>query len=313
VPAPKCTDEAFIALWEKHTGYAPALAKELDIGERQILSRRRSIERRHGLLLKSPKERAVVSDNKRRIDYTLDNGTVVVFSDAHFYPGDKTTAFRALPKLIKRLKPQAVICNGDAFDGATISRHPRIGWDSKPSVKQELEAVQDALEVIQKAATGAKLFWPLGNHDSRFECRLAAQAPEFQGVKGFALKDHFPAWTPCWAAFINDDTVVKHRWHNGTHAVFNNTVKSGRSIVTGHLHSLKVTPWTDYNGDRYGVDTGTLADVGSDQFDYLEENPVNWRSGFVVLTFKDGELMPPELVQKVGEGQVFFRGEVIAV
>lgn len=313
MPAPKCSDAAFIALWEKHAGHAPSISKELDVGERQILARRRSIEKRHGLLLKSPKERTVISDNKRRIDYTLDNGTIVVFSDAHFFPGERSTAFRALPKLIKRLKPQSVICNGDAFDGATIGRHPRIGWDNKPSVKAELEAVQDALEEVQKAAIGAKLFWPCGNHDARFECRLAAQAPEFQGVNGFALKDHFPAWTPCWAVFVNDNTVVKHRWHNGIHAAHNNTLKSGRSIVTGHLHSLKVTPWTDYNGDRYGVDTGTLSDVDGEQFDYLEENPVNWRSGFVVLTYVNGELMPPELVQKVGEGKVFFRGEVFDV
>jgi hypothetical protein len=86
-------------------------------------------------------------------------------------------------------------------------------------------------------------------------------------------------------------------------------------MVTGHLHSLKVTPWTDYTGDRYGVDTGTMSAIGGDKYLYTEDAAVNWRSGFAILTFRDGELMPPELVQVINEddGLVFFRGEVIIV
>jgi hypothetical protein len=99
----------------------------------------------------------------------------------------------------------------------------------------------------------------LGNHDARFENRLAANAPQYEQVHGFSLKDHFPAWRPCWAVW-NGSTVIKHRYKGGVHATHNNTVNSGVNIVTGHLHSLKVTPFDDYNGTRYGVDTGTLAD-----------------------------------------------------
>lgn len=83
-------------------------------------------------------------------------------------------------------------------------------------------------------------------------------------------------------------------------------------MVTGHLHSLKVSPITDYNGVRYGVDSGTLADIDGPQFrDYLEENPTNWRSGFVVLTFYNGKLLMPELVMKFNNEAIEFRGQVI--
>jgi hypothetical protein len=114
---------------------------------------------------------------------------------------------------------------------------------------------------------------------------------------------------------INNSCMIKHRWHNGQHGVFNNTLKSGVSFVSGHLHSLKVTPWTDYNGDRYGVDTGTMSAIGGDKYLYTEDSPVNWRSGFAVLTFRNGELLPPELVQVIDEddGLVFFRGEIIEI
>jgi hypothetical protein len=109
--------------------------------------------------------------------------------------------------------------------------------------------------------------------------------------------------------------MIKHRYHNGIHAAYNNTMKSGASIVTGHLHALQVRPYTDYNGTRYAVDTGTLADPFGAQFTYAEDNPANHRSGFAVLTFHKGKLMPPELCEVVNEeeGLVFFRGRSFAV
>ena len=108
--------------------------------------------------------------------------------------------------------------------------------------------------------------------------------------------------------------VIKHRYKGGIHATHNNTLWAGKTVVTGHLHSLKVTPFSDYNGIRWGVDTGTLADPYGPQFEnYTEQNPANWRSGFVVLTFKDGTLLDPEIVRVVGERKVSFRGEVVRV
>ena len=93
-----------------------------------------------------------------------------------------------------------------------------------------------------------------------------------------------------------------------------NTVNAGTSVVTGHLHSLKVTPFDDYRGTRWGVDTGTLADTNGPQFiDYMEDAPANWRSGFAVLTIKDGELLWPEVVRKHSEDTLDFRGRLIDV
>jgi hypothetical protein len=314
----KCTEAEFIDLFRKLKS-TKAVALHLGCAENSV-RRRKARLRGMGINLpvvdyrKSYDTATTIKRYSGRVELTVQDGAVVVFSDAHYFPGEPTTAHKGLLKVLKQLKPVAVICNGDAFDGATISRHPRIGWDNKPTVKQELEAVEDRLHEIIKVSGQAKHFWPLGNHDARYETFLAANSPQYEGVPGFSLKDRFPAWNPCWSVFINGNTMIKHRYHNGIHAAYNNALKSGTSIVTGHLHSLKVTPWTDYKGDRYGVDTGTLADVGGPQFqDYLEDNPVNWRSGFAVLTFKDGQLMPPELAQVVSEGRMFWRGEVLSV
>lgn len=254
------------------------------------------------------------ANGRRHLD--IENGIVLVGSDAHYWPDVISTAHRAFVKFCAEMKPRAVILNGDGFDGGTISRFPRIGWDSRPTVAQELKAVEERLTEIEEAARTKELYWPLGNHDSRYENYLASNAPEYEGVKGFHLKDHFPLWRPCWSVWINDDVVVKHRNKNGIHAPHNNTLWGGKTMITGHLHSLKVMPISDYNGTRYGVDCGTLAQPYGPQFvDYTEDNPVSWRSGFVVLTLWKGRLLWPEPVHVIDEdrGLVQFRGQVLKV
>jgi hypothetical protein len=317
---PVYSDQEFVELWNTYESGA-AMAKAVGMDLRNILRRKSNLEARYGITLhqKSNVVKMVAKpNNSARKELGIENGVVLVFSDAHFWPGIHTTAFKGLLWAIKQFAPHAVIANGDIFDGASISRYPRIGWDSTPSVIQELKACEIALGEIEdtakKARSNVKLVFTLGNHDARFETRLAANAPQYEFVKGFTLKDHFPAWEPCWSCWPTENVAVKHRWKGGVHATHNNTVNAGVTIVTGHLHSLKVTPFADYNGNRFGVDTGTLAEPGGPQFmNYLEDSPTNWRSGFAVLTFHEGKLLWPELVHKWGENQIEFRGKVYDV
>ena len=317
----KITESEFIEAWKTY-GSAVAVADHFGIDVRNIHKRRRSIEARNGIQLigvakNSPDAKIVYPANGVRATTEIDSGVVLVASDCHYWPDLISTAHRAFVKLTKELKPKIVVINGDAFDGASISRHPAGGtWQSLPSVKQELEACQDRLEEIQKAATGAQLHFCWGNHDLRFNARLQQQVGDtFKGVMGMSLNEHFPLWRFSMSLMINDSVQIKHRLYNGIHAAYNATLKSGVSTVNGHLHSLKVTPYTDLTGTRYGVDTGSLADVWGEQFSYTEDGTRNHRSGFAVLTFYEGKLMPPELCEVIDEqeGLVYFRGVVIKV
>jgi hypothetical protein len=317
------TDQEIISAIQNSESFRKA-SEILGITESGLLRRRRKIEQKLKIDIKAPQDKNQYTHLQTAARHPLQknlgilNGVVIVFSDAHFWPGVYTTAFKGLLWAIQELKPKAVIANGDIFDGAGISRHPRIGWAKSPSVMEELKACTISMGYIEEAAKKArhnvKLIWPLGNHDARFETFLAANAPQYEHVKGFTLKDHFPNWEPCWAVWMNDDTVIKHRFKGGIHATHNNTMSSGKNIVTGHLHSLKVTPYSDYNGVRYGIDTGTLAEPYGPQFeDYTEQGPLNWRSGFAVLTFVDGKLILPELVTTHGLNSIEFRGRVIKI
>ena len=313
--AKKISDQEFIDLWNEHQSISK-IAAVTGMDLRGLKRRRNSLE-----IEKNIKLRQIHIDAhaiERKIDLGIKNGTVIVFSDAHFWPGIRSTAFKGLLYAIGVYAPTAVIANGDIFDGASISRHARIGWDKSPSVIEELKACQACMSEIEEVAKAARhnvrLLWPLGNHDARFETFLAANAPQFEHTTGFKLSDHFQKWKKCWSVWLNEKVVVKHRNKGGIHATHNNTVQSGVTMVTGHLHSLKVTPYVDYNGVRYGVDTGTLADIYGPQFEnYLEQNPVNWRSGFAILTFVNGVLLIPELVMVHTQDTIQFRGEVIDV
>ena len=318
-----CTDMEFIQLWEKLQS-ATEIAKHLGIPNRAVHLRRRWIEENHKITLIAKDHRGAnyaatrpkSFSPLRQVKLGMLDSCVIVFSDAHFIPAQRTTAFKGLLWAIQEFKPHAVICNGDAFDGASISRHD-ITDQPQTSVIQELKACQGALGEIEETAKAArhnvKLLFTWGNHDIRFGNRLAQHAPQFKDVVGFKLTDHIPDWDFCWAVWPTDNVIVKHRYKGGIHATHNNTVNAGVSVVTGHLHSLKVTPFSDYNGCRYGVDTGTLAETDGPQFTYAEINPSNHRSGFAVLNFFNGQLLTPELVQKFDEDQIQFRGEVIDV
>ena len=314
--AVRLTDGEFIEAWNTYKS-ASKMSEILKIGQRSIYRRRKNICEKHDVSLIATDSKQTYSPPRPPSELGILNGTVIVFSDAHFWPGIRTTAFQGLLWAIKKLQPKAVICNGDAFDGASISRHPPLGWVRTPSVIDELNACKESLgevvEATKNARYNAKLIYTMGNHDARFEMRLASNAPQYVQTPGFRLSDHFPDWEFCMLTWVTKDLIVKHRYKGGLHATHNNTASSGKSIVTGHLHSLKVTPYADYSGNRFGVDTGTLAEPYGPQFDYSEGNPLNHRSGFAVLTLKNGKLLWPELVHKWDEGQIEFRGEVIDV
>ena len=319
MPAPKVSDADFVTLFEEIGPHK--LSRHLTTPVSGVFRRRTNLERKIGRAIVAPGdnpkiERIVPPTHPGRIEIDVPDGVVLVGSDGHYWPGPPSTAHRAFVKFCKTLKPRLTIMNGDVIDGATISRHPPIGWDKQPTLQEEIEVAQERLKEIRCALPrGTRTLWLLGNHDARLETRIASVLPELAKVYGCHLKDHFgEEWEPAWSAWINDDVVVKHRNRNGIHATHTGTLNAGKTLVTGHLHSLRVTPFTDYNPNtRFGVDCGTLADPWGPQFRYLEDNPRSWRAGFVVLSFRGSRLLWPEVVHVWDQESVEFRGEIIHV
>ena len=310
---PVCSDEEFIEAF-KELGSPQAVAERIGVGVRNVYARRTSLEKKYGISLMSfdsTKTNITNVIHEQKVYTEIANGIVVVFSDAHYWPGQVTVAHKALLAVIQNLKPAVVVANGDVFDGARVSRHDALYRQDCPSPREEVEACQDRMTEIEDASKNSTFIWTVGNHDVRLWRYIKVNAPEVSGMPFTDLFDYFPRWKQTYAVDVNGNTLIKHRWHNGIHATYNNALKGGVNFVTGHLHRLQVTAWGDYTGRRYGVDTGTLAEPGGPQFMYLEHNPVPWASGFAVLTYRNGVLLPPELVEVVN-GEAFFRSCKIA-
>ena len=330
---PKISDAELIQAW-KSGASAQDIAAQFEMTLRQVYARRATIEQKTGESLPVtalrkfgiPSDRSVVDNpatqalyqSPTRLHQDLQSGTVIIFSDAHYWPGIESTAHRALVHLVRELKPKMVIGNGDIFDMASPSHWGRRDFSAVPNVRQEIEACQERLGEIEAAAPrGCRLVRTIGNHCIRFTRKLVAVAQEYEGLKGFALTDHFPKWQECWSIHLNADTngwtEVKHRWKGGMHSSFNNAKDSSVHYATGHDHALRVQEFTNRRGTWYGINSGTLADPDGPQFSYSEDSPANHRSGFVVLTYHKGMLLRPAVCKVMTEDTVDFERQVIRV
>ena len=167
------SDDDFIAAW-KRLGTPTAVGKALELTPRHVYARRRAIEMTHGIALPSKVRSHAGSINSaagERADKVaaaraekyegemhdaITDGMVMVASDCHYWPGIVTEAHQAFCRLVAQLKPAMVVLNGDIFDGARISRHPRIMWEQQPQLKDEIHAMQDRCAEIERAA-GAEI------------------------------------------------------------------------------------------------------------------------------------------------------------
>lgn len=308
-------DSVFIKTWQQF--HSPQrVATALGVPIRRVYHQRVRIERRGTALqtistgksnLNSPYSPPAHFERRRLFEVT--DGTVVVFSDPHWVPDHSTVGQAALERVIGLVKPKLIVCGGDAVDGDTASRFdPTRGHHKRFTLREELDCVKEHLEAIQQVAGQAQLAWTLGNHDVRLSRFVATRAPELLDMPATRLEEWYPAWPLSWTVEINSGTpgmtVIRHR--NQAGMLHLQAQKAGCHYVHGHLHRINVHTAAGFNGFRYSVDAGSLADPDSNAFDYAEGNAPHCQ-GFVVLTFRGGFLMPPELVQII-DGVAWFRG-----
>lgn len=304
------TDEDFMEMFEQLGG--AEMSRQTDYTERRIHQRRRALEKQYGITLNPPgKGQTIEVERTARREHFMDDGSILIFSDAHYWPQLIPTIHMAICEVAQEVKPELIIANGDIFDGAMMSRHAKINWEETPAPVDEIYACQARLGEIENASPKSRMIWTLGNHDARFESYIANNVPELAKVHGVHLKDHFPKWETAWSCWVNDKIVIKHRWHGGVHAAWNNVLKSGKTFVSGHTHQLNIRPFVDYNGLRYGIEGGTCSEPNGPQYmAYTEDNPKNWVSSAILLTIKKGVLLPPEPILRIDRDLYAFRGEL---
>lgn len=310
----KVTDEQFLAAVESSKTW-PEVVERLGLLDlRSVMSRRRRFEAQYGVKLQPGRAASKYEWHPQAFQYTHDQPyDAILFGDSHVWPGEfHTPAYKALLAVAREIRPRVCVDMGDSIDGATISRFPRIGWEKRPTIKQELDANREFRAGIDAALPAdCRKIWLLGNHDLRWMGRLSNEVPEFEGVEGFDLTTLFPGWNFAKSLVLNDTLLCLHRIGSGIHAGYGNALKAGVSTATGHDHKLEARPITDFRGVRFGIRTGTLANIYGPQFEYTEQQPVDWCHGFMVVHI-DGSTVWPEPVI-VGRDSFRFRGETYEV
>ena len=287
------------------SGHMQDVAKRLGITLRRAFSIRRTAEKNLGIHLPGFKGG---EPHKYVPQETLDievQGSVVVASDLHHWPHHEPFAWFMLLEAVKLYKPVEVWLNGDIFDWPGL-RFERRAWEDRPTAAEEMEAAQRRTADLTKACDkiGAAKRLTMGNHDERFERYLSSKASEVEGMPGMTFPSQIAHWDQGWTVYhslrVNGRTMVKHAWHGGVHSGYNNVLRSGVNIVTGHTHKLLARHWSDYSGVRWAVETGFIGEIQGPQFRYGDGNPADWVPGFAVLHF-DGDALANELIDCSGD------------
>ncbi|HXC03241.1 MAG TPA: hypothetical protein VNZ86_00740 [Bacteroidia bacterium] len=267
---------------------------------------------------KEPEEKRILHRIKagRRIhELEIKDGIILVGTDPHYSRIDHVSvAHKAFCNVLSDLgsRVRAVVINGDVADFGCVSRFPRGPWRNPkhPSVKDELEAVQERLSEIEAAASkNVPLLRTLGNHDDRLEAKLSAISEALEGLHGTRLSDHIPRWIEAERIDVNGHLEFIHNHRSGEIGRDRqNVLSAGRSVCVGHSHQLHVWAQSWRRETCFGICAGTLADLDDEVFSYLGSRPANWQSGLAVLTWADGVLQYPE-VAAVIEDRLYFRGK----
>ena len=251
-------------------------------------------------------------------DYDEDINFVCI-SDCHWWPRFMLRPSRAwylllhVLKHIKKDKKKILfIINGDAFDGASISRFPPNGWEVNPSVAEELDAVREYIDEIKSVLKGCdvEFYWSWGNHCKRLDKYIALHAPKLEGLKFTSLSEHFPEFTFTQSLFVNKAAYFVHRFKGGKHAPYNDALHAGVTMITSHDHTNHQRPIKNLAGMHFGIKTGSLAEVDGPQFAYHEGGVADQHSGFVVGRISNKEVGADNLIVRPS-GEVYYRGEFL--
>jgi len=313
MPLPPLSDELLrerIRQYNQVGSSAAALARSLGLSastvKDQIATARKKFPELFDNDLQHPQKVTPGWTLPQMIGYDIADACVMVGGDLHIWPGEVPLMWKAFCAVAHKIRPYAIVLNGDMLDGARVSRHGALLGAKAPKIDEEIDALHDALRMLPRTK---KQVWPVGNHDMRVNNYLSANAPEMDTYAG-RLEARFPQWDYCYAATFGD-VEVRHRFRGGIHAGWNNALHAGISLITGHTHQLQMTAVRNRNGTHWGVEAGMLGDPRSQAFEYHEGAPSRAHEGFVVLTFdEDGKMLPPEFCEMV-RGRPIFRGKPV--
>jgi hypothetical protein len=213
---------------------------------------------------------------------------VVVFASDFHVPYQSTAVVDSLVKLIRSVKPDRVVLNGDVADFFSLSRFntssARLGL-----LQQEIDEANSIRLRIRRAAPNAVLMENQGNHDHRVISYVEQNAKALSSLRALDPENLFQyraleiVYHPGAGFRLREDFLVKHgtivRGEAGASAKAEFTA-AGISGTSGHVHRLATYRKAGYS-DRSWTEGGCCCRLDPD---YIT-GPPNWTQGVVVGEF----------------------------
>lgn len=218
---------------------------------------------------------------------TGETESLISFSDWHVPYANDALVESAL-RMIRKLKPDNVLINGDLWDFFELSRFC-VDTERQDQVQSDIDQGNVLQARIRKAAPNARLIFNEGNHENRILSYLLKNAPALKSIRSldrqelFDYKKNEVQWFSGAGFRIRPHFLLKHgtivRGEAGATAKAEHTT-SGLSGISGHTHRLAPYVKEGYE-KRVWWEQGCMCQL---ECDYVVGRP-NWTNGGVVAQF----------------------------
>jgi hypothetical protein len=240
---------------------------------------------------------------------TKANELVVIGSDFHV-PYQDVGVVDSFVKLVRALRPNRVIVNGDVSDFFGLSRF-NTAKERMDSLQSEIDEANQIRRRIRTAAPNAVLMEGEGNHDSRIITYVHQNAKVLSSLRALEPRSLFKyddleiQWFTGAGIRLRPALVIKHgtlvRGEAGASAKAE-CMAAGANGVSGHVHRLATYRRNGYT-KRQWVEGGCMCRLDPD---YIV-GPPNWEQGCVVVELSKESFVTHEVPYV--DGKLRFGGK----
>lgn len=265
----------------RHDSVAEALA-EIGVPMRTL----HSVFGRHGehagQWLRTPQAKPGPPRGKPKKDRTQ---RILICPDVHI-PYQDPVAWECFLCVAEQWKPDTLVFLGDVVDLYQVSAHPKDPT-RRITFQEEIAATNQELGRVG-ALKVPEVIYCEGNHETRLQRMLIAQAPQLVGMVDVRdlLQVDRRGWT--WVPYGTHHRIGKLHFthdigHCGVYAARQSSMAFGHNIIFGHTHRAGAHYESTVNGDRHVAwMMGWLGDPTAIDYQHRAKVTRNSQHGFGV-------------------------------
>lgn len=215
----------------------------------------------------------------------------IVFNDTHFGFEDVVVCNKAL-NLIKDLKPDVIVANGDLVDFYDVSSFVKTPGREK-GLQREIDLAVDYLKKCREYSPNADIHFNKGNHEDRLTKYLGGTSPALANLNCLTFESLFKADEigleihGAEGFLLNKNFLIKHGTRISKHATMSAKAEWESHLmsgISGHVHRRGMFEVTAQGGDFVWIENGCLCTLDPAKIDYVSAKP-NWHHAITLIEF----------------------------